>query len=310
MGSLLISADGARIVCADAYDCTGGSSSLPLGNRADLLKPALRGLSVHKYFPALLSLMILSSPLFAQEIGEPKNIQLQVDKVERDALVFFPPKSNTSAPVVFVFHGHGGTAKGAAKSFAIQKHWPSAIVVYMQGLNTPGKLTDPEGKQSGWQHKLGEQSDRDLKFFDALLNHLRKEFKIDENKIYCTGHSNGGGFTYTLWQTRGDVFAAVAPCASFAVKFDAIPKPCIHFAGEKDQLVKFEWQEKTIERVKELNGCDPSGKEWAKYCTLYPSSKNAPLVACIHPGTHQFPAFAPELMVKFFQMHSKPASTK
>jgi polyhydroxybutyrate depolymerase len=265
---------------------------------------------VYKYFPALLSLLILSLPLFAQEIGEPKNIQLQVDKIDRDALVFFPPKSNTSAPVVFVFHGHGGTAKGAAKSFAIQKYWPSAIVVYMQGLNTPGKLTDPEGKKTGWQHKPGEQNDRDLKFFDALLSHLRKEFKIDENKIYCTGHSNGGGFTYTLWQTRGDVFAAVAPCASFAVKFDAKPKPCIHFAGENDALVKIEWQQKTIERVKEINGCESKGKEWAKDCNLYPSSKSAPLVVCIHPGTHQFPAFAPELMVKFFQSQSKPASVK
>jgi polyhydroxybutyrate depolymerase len=293
-----------------AYDCTGGSSLLPLGSGAALLKPSLRDLSVHKYFPALLSLLILSFPLFAQEIGEPKNIQLQVDKIDRDALVFFPPKSNTSAPVVFAFHGHGGNAIGAAKSFAIQKHWPTAIVVYMQGLNTPGILTDPEGKKTGWQDKLGEQNDRDLKFFDALLSHLRKEFKIDENKIYCTGHSNGGGFTYTLWQTRGDVFAAVAPCASFAVKFDAKPKPCIHFAGENDALVKIEWQQKTIERVKEINGCESKGKEWAKDCNLYPSSKSAPLVVCIHPGTHQFPAFAPELMVKFFQSQSKPASVK
>jgi len=265
---------------------------------------------VKNTFAAFLFLMVLSFSLFSQEIDGPKNIQLQVDKSDRNALVFFPPKSNASAPVVFVFHGHGGTAKNAAKSFAIQKHWPAAIVVYMQGLNTPGKLTDPEGKKSGWQHKPGAEGDRDLKFFDALLSHLRKECKIDEDKIYCTGHSNGGGFTYTLWQTRGDVFAAVAPCASFAVMLDALPKPCIHFAGEKDPLVKIEWQKKTIEKVKEINGCNRVGEEWAKYCTLFPSSKNAPLVACIHPGTHQFPDFAPELMVKFFQTHTKPSTKK
>ena len=265
---------------------------------------------MHKYFPALLSLMILSSPLLSQEIREPKNIKLQVDGSDREALVFFPSKSNTGAPVVFVFHGHGGSAKGAAKSFAIQKHWPASVVVYMQGLNTPGKFTDPEGKKTGWQHKSGEQGDRDLKFFDAMLNHLRKEFQINDDKIYCTGHSNGGGFTYTLWQTRGDVFAAVAPCASFELNFNAMPKPCIHFAGEKDPLVKIEWQQKTIERVKEINGCDTAGKDWSKYCTLYASPKNTPLVACIHPGTHQFPDFAPELMVKFFKMHKKLSSTK
>ncbi|MEY4613588.1 MAG: hypothetical protein RL179_1561 [Planctomycetota bacterium] len=264
------------------------------------------GFFMSKYLPAFLSLMILAFPLFASEVTEAKAIRIQVDNVEREALVFLPNESKSKAPVVFVFHGHGGTAKNASKTFAIQKHWPAAIVVYMQGLNTPGKLTDPEGKKTGWQHKSGEQGDRDLKFFDGLLNHLKKEYRVDENRIYCTGHSNGGGFTYTLWQNRGDIFAALAPCAGFALNFDAMPKPCIHFAGEKDPLVKLEWQQKTMDRVKKINGCDSTGKEWAKYCTLFSSSKNTPLVECIHPGTHQFPDIAPGLMVKFFQSHTRP----
>ncbi len=54
------------------------------------------------------------------------------------------------------------------------KHWPEAIVVYMQGLNTPGALTDPDGKRPGWQKTFGDQGDRDLKFFDAVLATLRK----------------------------------------------------------------------------------------------------------------------------------------
>jgi hypothetical protein len=72
-------------------------------------------------------------------------------------------------PVVFVFHGHGGTAFQAGRSFAMHKHWPEAISVYLQGLNTPGKLTDPEGKKPGWQHGAGAEGDRDLKLFDAVM---------------------------------------------------------------------------------------------------------------------------------------------
>ena len=36
-------------------------------------------------------------------------------------------------------------------------HWPEAIVVYMQGLNTPGVIGDREGKKSGWQKSTGDQ---------------------------------------------------------------------------------------------------------------------------------------------------------
>ena len=106
--------------------------------------------------------------------------------------------------------------KYAANKFAYHKHWPEAIVVYMQGLNTPGTLTDPQGKLPGWQKTFGDQGDRDLKFFDAVLATLKKDYKVDEKRIYATGHSNGGGFTYLLWAARGDVFAAVAPCAAAA----------------------------------------------------------------------------------------------
>ena len=87
----------------------------------------------------------------------------------------------------------------------------------MQGLNTPGALTDTEGKKPGWQKTFGDQDDRDLKFFDAVLATLKKDYKVDEKRIYATGHSNGGGFTYLLWAARGEVFAAVAPCAAAAL---------------------------------------------------------------------------------------------
>jgi polyhydroxybutyrate depolymerase len=67
-----------------------------------------------------------------------------------------------------------------------------------------------------WQKTFGDQNDRDLKFFDAVLATLKKDCRIDEKRVYATGHSNGGAFTYLLWAARGDVFAAVAPCAAAA----------------------------------------------------------------------------------------------
>jgi polyhydroxybutyrate depolymerase len=232
----------------------------------------------------------------------------KVDGVAREALVYVPAKARAeTTPVVFAFHGHGGTMNHAARTFGYHTLWPEAMVVYMQGLNTPGMLSDPEGKKPGWQSRIGHQGDRDLKFFDAVLTDLKTEYRVDEKRLYATGHSNGGGFTYLLWAARGDRFAAFAPSAAPAGKNLARlqPKPVLHVAGEKDTLVKFAWQQQTMNALRKLNECG-EGKPWAKDCTIYESKLGAPVVTFIHPGTHKFPEAAPALIVKFFQQHAQP----
>ncbi len=192
--------------------------------------------------------------------------QWQINGVSREALVYVPPAAKIApTPVVFAFHGHGGTMQHAATTFAYHKYWPEAIAVYMQGLNTPGVLTDLQGKKPGWQKTVGDQHDRDLKFFDAVLATLKQEYRVDERRVYATGHSNGGAFTYLLWAERGDVFAAVAPSGAFLRRpfKDLKPKPVLHVAGENDTLVRFEWQRLMIDAVRKLNGCE-DGQPWGK----------------------------------------------
>jgi len=255
----------------------------------------------------LLGLTALSSPLHAEE---PERREFTVDGVARQALVYIPPSAKTAAtPVVFAFHGHGGNMRNVARSFAYHSAWPEAIVVYPQGLNTPGRLTDPEGKKPGWQSGIGDQGDRDLKFFDTMLSALDKEAKVDAKRVYSTGHSNGGGFTYLLWAARGDKFAAVAPSAAAATRSRGLlkPKPVLHAGSEKDPLVKFEWQRATIDAVRKLNDCG-EGQPWKdkKGCTLYPSKLGAPVVTYLHDGGHGFPREAPAIIVEFFKEHAQP----
>lgn len=234
-----------------------------------------------------------------------QRLDFSVGGVAREALVYIPATATgTNAPVVFVFHGHGGSARQVARGFAIERHWPEAIVVYMQGLNAPGRLTDPEGKKPGWQASAGDQGDRDLKFFDAVLARLKRAHQVDARRIYSTGHSNGGAFTYLLWAERGDVFAAMAPSAAAFRQVNQLkPKPAMHLAGEKDSLVKFTWQQATMSAVRKLNGCVANGQPWNQSGTLYPSPIGTPAVTLIHPGGHEFDRNGPGLIVKFFQAH-------
>ncbi len=249
--------------------------------------------------------ILLSFPFSARA----EDLKFTVDGVEREALIYAPATAKTAAaPVVFVFHGHGGTAHNAQRSFTMDKLWPEAVSVTMQGLNTPGRLTDPEGKKPGWQSSAGVMGDRDLKFFDAVLARVRADYKVDEQRIYATGHSNGGQFCYVLWAERGETFAAFAP--SSAVSAESVrkmkPKPAMHIAGKADPLVRFEWQKRMMDMVKRLNGCPPEGDEWGKDSTIFGAKSATPFVAILHEGGHGLAADAPAQVVRFFKEHSAP----
>ena len=197
--------------------------------------------------------------------------------------------------------------RNSARLWSYHVLWPEALVVYPQGLVTPGPLTDPEGHQTGWQIAAGLQGNRDLKFFDAMLASLRQEFRVDDRHIYCTGHSNGGAFTYLLWAERGDQFAAFAPVAAVDAKslLKLKPKPVFHVAGENDPLVKFAWQQQMIAGLRRRNQCGPA-QPVEKGTVTYPSKIGAPVVTFIHSGGHEFPAEARPLIVAFFKQHAKP----
>ncbi len=256
-------------------------------------------------FLALAALAWLAPRVCAAEL---QSRSWQVDGVTRHALVSVPAGSAPAAgwPVVFAFHGHGGSMNQASRSFPIHQVWPEAIVIYPQGLPTPSPLVDREGRWPGWQGMAGAQGDRDLKFFDKMLAGLRAEFPIDEKRIYATGHSNGGLFTYLLWAERGEVLAAVAPSAALLARgFQKLqPKPVLHLGSPEDPLVKFAWQSRMIDYVLRVNGCGPRQAEAMGY-NSYPSSKGTEVATYLHTGGHRFPPDGAEQIVKFFQSHPR-----
>lgn len=239
----------------------------------------------------------------------------KVGEVERTALVYMPAEAGEQpVPLVFVFHGHGGTMRNAARTFRMHEHWPEALVVYPQGLNTPGQLTDPEGKRPGWQKEPGDQADRDLAFFDAMLAELKEGHRIDARRIHATGHSNGGGFTYLLWATRGEVFASFAPSAAAANKTlreaTLVPRPLFHLAGRKDELVKFNWQVLTVAAIVKAQQC-ADAEPWKQHegCTIRKSKSGAHVVTYVHDGGHRFVAETGALIAEFFRDTPRPEPT-
>lgn len=239
----------------------------------------------------------------SKPVATQQKLQIEAAGLTREALVYARPEAvKEPAPLVFVFHGHGGNAAQASRSIRIHELWPEAIVVYPQGLPTPGHLTDKEGKRNGWQKTTGDQNDRDFAFFDALLARLKKDYAVDSKHIFSTGHSNGGAFTYLLWETRRDIFSAFAPSGAADPRaLQLKPAPALHVAGENDPLVRYAWQAATMRVARKVNGCDAEGKSWGDHATIYESANGTPFITWIHPGGHEYPAGASEAIVRFFK---------
>ncbi len=255
-------------------------------------------------------LLALTSALHAQSSSSLLEMKWNVNAEERTGLVHLPVlDKGLQAPLVFVWHGHGGTSQGAARQFRIHQHWPTAIVVYPQGLPTPSRLVDPEGLRSGWQSAGDPKTNRDILFFDAMLEDLVGRGIVDPELVFSTGHSNGGGFTYNLLVERGKRLAAIAPSSSASVRHRnrAFPKiPVFHVAGRKDRLVKMEWQQATIDHLLRFYDCG-SPKQWGgrSDCLEYVSKEGHTLVTYVHEGAHKMPEDAGALIVRFFQRHAR-----
>lgn len=248
---------------------------------------------------ALVSLS-LASLLIASPQSELKTQTLTVDGLERKFLYFISSQAANS-PLVFAFHGHGGNMRSAARSFRIHELWPEATVIYMEGVPTKTK-NDPEGTRNGWGSGNSENAKRDYKFFDETLKWIEKQTKIDKNAIFAMGHSNGGGFTYNVWNSHPDLFLGIAPSAAISRAIrNAKPMNILHITGDKDPTVDPKSQEETVQRMRQVNQCFEEPKEWTTGAKKWDSPSGKSVIHYVYSGTHKYPAEAPELAVKFFK---------
>ena len=255
----------------------------------------------------LAAALLATSVLVARQRDQAPGLERHswtINGAERTALVAIPKQPQPRPITVLVFHGHGGNSLNAARTFRIHESWPEALVLYPQGLPTVGQITDPQGRLPGWQHVPGGEGDRDLKFFDVMLQWVAEKYGVDPSRTFAAGHSNGGSMVYTLWAARGDRFAAFAPSSS-VFRLDVIarakPKPAFIIAGKQDALVPFATQERSLQAVLRLNQADRIGTPWDGGAVRHASKTAADVIAYIHPGGHPMPADSGVLITRFLK---------
>ncbi|ORX91600.1 alpha/beta-hydrolase [Basidiobolus meristosporus CBS 931.73] len=109
-------------------------------------------------------------------------------------------------PLIIDFHGNGGTPE--------QQYENSMYYAYPDGQKYV--VVYPAGVKKHWQGpSYAVPGVNDLQFTTDLLAVIRDNYRIDSDRVYASGKSNGGGFVDTLaCSNNGDEFAAFAMAAA------------------------------------------------------------------------------------------------
>lgn len=104
--------------------------------------------------------------------------------------------------------------------------------------------------------KVTELSEKDAM---NVLEMARKEFNVDDRRIYLMGHSLGGGGSLHMGEKYADTWAAVAPLApaAFGFQWSAESKlknvPLLIMQGEADTTVRPASSQALVDQLKALN---------------------------------------------------------
>ncbi len=128
--------------------------------------------------------------------------------LDRDFIVYIPEsyKHDSSSSILFVFHGFGGSNDQIMyySDFNVIAERENFIVVYPQGSSFFGFPHWPVG---GWTN--GSTTD-DVSLTDFLIELISQDYNVNQDRIYATGMSNGGFFSFLLGCQLSNKFAAVA----------------------------------------------------------------------------------------------------
>ena len=107
--------------------------------------------------------------------------------------------------------GTAGTCRERQAQMHFQTLWPQRGRRLSAGAET--RRRRPVGSGPAGRSRRASDGDRDLKLFDAIVASMNQTYTVDKRRIYVTGFSNGGVFSYLLWAERAKKIAAVGEVA-------------------------------------------------------------------------------------------------
>ncbi|MEM8892268.1 MAG: PHB depolymerase family esterase [Bacteroidota bacterium] len=201
----------------------------------------------------------------------------------REYLLYFPLsyQDSESLPLLFSFHGAFGSKEKQYELTQFHKIADREKFI----------LVTPESEGNIWNHRGDPNRADDIGFINALLDELLQKYKIDQDRVYAAGSSNGGYFSFQLACALADRIAAVASVKGGMNENQIVscdpsrPVPILQLHGTEDRNVDYSialdainfWiehnQTDTEPKVEDLPDLDPEDGSTVQYLR-YDHGKN------------------------------------
>ena len=134
-------------------------------------------------------------------------ITVRHDDLDRKCLLHIPDsvKGKSNIPLLIYLHGSATDPKDYAETtqFDCQANIIGFMVAYPYGVNLLWNSDKP----------ASDSLPDDVGFISALIDELSNKYKIDKNRVFISGHSNGAFMTYRLGVELPNEIAGIAPIA-------------------------------------------------------------------------------------------------
>ena len=163
----------------------------------------------------------------------------------------FRPATDKKAPLVLYLHGSGGLGDDNLKQLAFGNIFGTRVWLLPENQERfPCYVLAPQTDRGWCGYDLSQSDAGPAKVLPGLgdgsrvalevIDGLRRDFAIDERRIYVMGQSMGGAGVWNMITNRPQLFAAAVICCGSASTEDgtgSIDMPLWNFHGDSDQAV-------------------------------------------------------------------------
>lgn len=191
--------------------------------------------------------------------------------------------SNEKVPMVMLLHGYSGTGLSQAWYLKIleQLNKKKFILVLPEGKLEKRAVLGKK-KNQFWDannyccdfRKAGEKAKgpiEDIQYLTQVTEYLKRNYPVDEKRIYLFGHSNGAMMAHRMACEKSEWFAGVAAYGGTMVQETSLCSPqtaisVLQIHGTNDRTIRYKGNqsprfthpgaEASIQRWRKLNQCE------------------------------------------------------
>src|SRR5208283_4852479 len=160
----------------------------------------------------------------------------------------FRPETARKVPLVLYLHGSGGLGDDNLKQLGLGNIFGTRVWLLPESQKRfPCYVVVPQTDRGWIRYDFSQQPAKELPGFGdgarlalEIVDGLRREFPIDERRIYIAGNSMGGAGVWNGLANRPDFFAAAVICCGGESPDDgsgSAATPLWDFHGDADEVV-------------------------------------------------------------------------